>query len=147
MRARSVALRYGRALARFAAVSEAVTTTIDRYGSALRARDVKAATAQKRAEAGYLPQQNAALGGLKEAAHALANWLRDHGLNRRLSAKEIAHARAMAIALHGVPNSTIRNLKQLGLITGRKQLSHIIAAAFQKAGPPRSTTLAELLGG
>lgn len=146
-KAQAIALRYERATARVTALSEAVAVTVDRYGSALRAGDQAAADAQKRAAARYLPEQKRAVSALKAAGRSLAHWLEAHGVKRKLSAKQIAHARVLAIELRGVPPATIRNLKRLGLITGRKQLSHTIASAFRKAASPRSTTLVKLLGG
>ena len=146
-RIRSLLLGRNRAMARLASFSEAVAVTVDRYGSATRTGDARAASAQRRAVYGYIAGQKAALARLKRADGALARWLLAHGANPVFTAKQVAHARAMVIALRGIPASTIRQLKRVGLITSRRELSRTLALAFKKAGRPRKTTLVKLLDG
>jgi hypothetical protein len=68
-----------------------------------------------------------------------------HGLNRKITARQIRTARARMVALHGVPKATIRHLQSIGLVSSRRQLSKIIKASYKTAGPARATTLVKLL--
>jgi hypothetical protein len=141
----ALALRQERATARMASISEAVAVTVDRYGSAARAGDATAASMQRRAEAGFLRRQKAALMQLKHVDRALAAWVQAHNLNRKITVRQIRSARARMVALHGIPKATIRHLESDGLVSSRRQLSKIITASYKTAGPAHTTTLVKLL--
>ncbi len=137
-------VRYARAVVRVASLALAVGVTVDRHSGALAGGDQAAADTQRRALARYLPELDVAFRDRKAAGRSLGRWLIRYHLNKRLSAGAVRQAKHRTTA--NLPGSVIHRLVQLKLIANRRALAQLIQNDLRKAVPPRSTTLAQLLG-
>lgn len=140
--------KYVSAAARFAAISEALAVAIGRHSAAVAAGDKAAAKKQEAAASGYVSDLSKALAARRDAGHALGSWLEFNHLNRTVTAAQVLRSRKQMIRLKGFPARDISELKQLGLITSRRDLAQMLSASIARAGsPPPSSTLAEILAG
>jgi Concanavalin A-like lectin/glucanases superfamily len=147
-RCRQLLIAAGQYMRAFAALSSAISAvgvTADRFGGATAAADLSAEDLQRKAEGEYVRLQDAALRRTRAAGKRLSKVLRQDHLDRVVSAKQAARARARLSRLQGVPNWVISRLQREGIIKDRGDFKRLIDSYVRGLPPPQRTTLAQSL--